>query len=123
MTTNDILTLLSAGYTKDEITAMGGPAPLKQEPQPEPEPEPQQEPQQEPQPEPQPEPEPKPEPDIAGAVNERLNKIEHSLSDLISAIQKSNIEHDSFDGNPENLEQKAISAMQGIIRPDFKERK
>ena len=111
MTTNEILTLLSAGYTKDEITAMGGPAPLIPEPQPEPEPEPQPEPQ-----EPQ-------EPDIAGVVNERLNKIEHSLSDLISAIQHSNIEHDSFEGNPENLEQKAINAMQGIIRPDVKERK
>ena len=110
MTTNEILTLLSAGYTKDEITAMGGPAPLIPEPQPEPEPEP----------EPQPEPE---QPDIAGVVNERLNKIEHSLSDLISAIQHSNIKHDSFEGNPENLEQKAISAMQGIIRPDVKERK
>ena len=119
MTTNDILTLLSAGYTKDEITAMGGPAPLKQEPQPEPEAEPQPE-QESPEPEPQPEQE---QPDIAEVFNERLNKIEHSLSDLISAIQKSNIEHDSFDGNPENLEQKAISAMQGIIRPDFKERK
>ena len=118
MTTNEILTLLSAGYTKDEITAMGGPAPLIPEPQPEPEPEP------EPQPEPEPEPQPEPEqPDIAGVVNERLNKIEHSLSDLISAIQHSNIKHDSFEGNPENLEQKAISAMQGIIRPDVKERK
>ena len=102
MTTNEILTLLSAGYTKDEITAMGGPAPLIPEPEPQPEPE---------------------QPDIAGVVNERLNKIEHSLSDLISAIQHSNIEHDSFEGNPENLEQKAINAMQGIIRPDVKERK
>ena len=40
MTTNEILTLLSAGYTKDEITAMGGPAPLIPEPEPQPEPEP-----------------------------------------------------------------------------------
>ena len=67
MSYKDIIILLSAGYTKDEISGMDDTQP---EPQPAPAAIPQPEPQPEPQPDPQPAPQPDPQPDLLAALRE-----------------------------------------------------
>jgi hypothetical protein len=52
MTLDNLITLISAGFTKDEILTMSGTA-TQRAPQPQPQPQPQQQPQHQPQPQPQ----------------------------------------------------------------------
>lgn len=78
MTVEDIMKLVNAGFTKDEIIKLGTPAadekPTEPAPAPASEPEPQDE---------------KPaeggEPDIMGAVNKRLEEMEKSLKDYVKS--------------------------------------
>lgn len=78
MTVEDIMKLVNAGFTKDEIIKLGTPSadekPTEPAPAPASEPEPQDE---------------KPaeggEPDIMGAVNKRLEEMEKSLKDYVKS--------------------------------------
>ncbi len=74
MTYKDIIILLSAGYTKEEISGMDDaqpePQPAPAAPQPAPQPELQPDPQPAPQPELQPDPQPAPQPDLLAAIRE-----------------------------------------------------
>ena len=78
MTVEDIVKLVNAGFTKDEIIKMGQPAADEKEAEPAPAPASTPEPQEE-----------KPaeggEPDIMGAVNKRLEEMEKSLKDYVKS--------------------------------------
>lgn len=101
MTFEQLIKLLDAGFTKDEIMALNGtPAPA---PQPEPEPEP------DPEPAPQPEPAPAPAPQNDQAA------ILAKLEELNQTIIRSNINNSR---QPETESVDDILAT--IIRPTFK---
>lgn len=103
MTFEQLMKLLDAGFTKQEILALNGtPAPA---PQPEPEPEPT--------PAPQPEPEPQPEP--APAPQNDQQAILAKLEELNQTIIRSNINNSR---QPETESVDDILAT--IIRPTFK---
>ena len=109
MTFDQLMKLLDAGFTKEEIMALNGtPAPA---PQPEPEPAPA--PQSEPEPAPQPEPEPHPEP--APAPQNDQAAILAKLEELNQTIIRSNINNSR---QPETESVDDILAT--IIRPTFK---
>lgn len=101
MTFDQLMKLLDAGFTKDEIMALNG----TQEPAPQPEPEP--EPAPAPQPEPQPEPAPAPQNDQAAILAK--------LEELNQTIIRSNI------NNSRQPEQESVDdILATIIRPTFK---
>ena len=103
MTFEQLMKLLDAGFTKQEIMALNG-AP---EPAPQPEPEP------EPAPDPQPEPEPQPEP--APAPQNDQAAILAKLEELNQTIIRSNI------NNSRQPETKSVDdILATIIRPTFK---
>jgi hypothetical protein len=105
MTFDQLMKLLDAGFTKQEIMALNGtPAPA---PQPDPEPEPQPEPAPAPQPEPEPEPAPTPQNDQAAILAK--------LEELNQTIIRSNINNSR---QPETESVDDILAT--IIRPTFK---
>ena len=115
MTSQEILTLLSAGYTKEEITAMDTQAePEEQEPE-----------QEETEPaEPQ---EPEENPGNNDSVNAELSAVREELSNtrkqlnqLIKQMQSSNLKTASINILPESdLEKKTDEAMAELIRPKF----
>lgn len=78
MTVDDIMKLVNAGFTKDEIIKMGQPAADEKPAEPAPAPASAPEPQEE-----------KPaeggEPDIMGFVNKRLEEMEKSLKDYVKS--------------------------------------
>lgn len=78
MTVEDIMKLVNAGFTKDEIIKLGTPAADKKPTEPAPAPASEPEPQ-----------DGKPaeggEPDIMGAVNKRLEEMEKSLKDYVKS--------------------------------------
>lgn len=111
MTFDQLMKLLDAGFTKQEIMALNGtpvpePAPA---PQPEPEPDPAPAPQPEPEPAPQPEPAPAPAPQNDQAA------ILAKLEELNQTIIRSNINNSR---QPETESVDDILAT--IIRPTFK---
>ena len=114
--------LLDAGFSKDEIIQLARDEPIKKpDPKPDHEPKPDQEPDQEPNPEPDQEPNPEPDPEPKPTVDEtekRLSGIEKNISDLVKAIQLQNLKRDSFNGNPDSLDEQTDKIMMGIIRPE-----
>ena len=109
MTFEQLMKLLDAGFTKEEIMALNGtPAPA---PQPEPDPEPQPEPA----PAPQPEPAHAPQPEPAPAPQNDQAAILAKLEELNQTIIRSNINKSS---QPDTESVDDILAT--IIRPTFK---
>lgn len=115
MTVDQIMKLLDAGYTKEEIAAMTS------DPEPKPAPEEKPEPEQKQEPEEKPEPEPKPEPaeDQTGA---RLDALEKSIASLIKTIQVSNVNNKHVQTLPSDSTKIVDDAMASIIRPDIKKK-
>ena len=110
MTAQEILTLVNAGYTKEEIESWN------QEPQPTPEPLPNPEPQ--PNPEPNPEPQPNPEID---ALKQELTNTQKQLQDLVKQMQANNRNTASVNITPaDDLQKKTDEAMAELIRPAIK---
>jgi len=108
MKPEEILKLIDAGYTKEEIQAMTQP----QEPTPEdvkPE---------EPKPEePQPEESPAEQNELA-EVREELKTTQQQLADLVKQMQRNNLATASVNILPENdLDKKTDEAMAELIRP------
>ena len=109
MTVDEIIKLLDAGYTKDEIIEMTQ-EPEPQEPEPQ-EPEPQQE-QQEPEPQ-----QPVTDNEITAAVNEFKTAIDDLKKEFIAAnIMTSNR------AGEKNQEATAETAVANIINPFIKEK-
>lgn len=76
MKLEDVMALVHAGYTKDEISAMTAPAPA---------------PAPEPAPAPAPEPAPAPAPEPAPAPAPQLSRTEALLREILGAVQMGNI--------------------------------
>lgn len=119
MTMQEILALVEAGYTKEDIEKMQAPAPA---PVPDPEPAPAPAPLPDPEPAPAPAPLPAPVPaPAAPADNEpTMRDLMQSMAKLTSAIQANAIAQSVVPGgNPGPTAEDAIAQ---IIRPTFKER-
>lgn len=114
MTVNEIMRLLDAGYTKEEIAA------LTSDPEPVPEVKPEPVP---PAPEPEvrtdPEPAPEPEP-AADQTGARLDALEKSIASLIKTIQVSNVNNKNIQTLPDDTTKIVDDAMASIIRPTIK---
>lgn len=80
MTVEDIIKLVNAGFTKDEIIKMGKPSADEKTAEPAPAPASAPEPQEE-----KKEPAEGAEPDIMGVVNKRLEEMEKSLKDYVKS--------------------------------------
>ena len=108
MKTEDIIKLLDAGYTKEEIKAM----------ETEPEVKPEEQPEQEVKPEEQPEPEVKPD-----DTSVRIEQMQNQINNLIKQMQLNNLKSASVNILPEDdLERKTDEAMAELIRPTCKEK-
>ena len=120
MTANEILQLVQAGYSKEEIQQMetGNQETTKPEPAAEPQ-EPETEPaaaEQDPASAPEekgPAAETAPDPQ----TNERLDGIEKQLKQLIKSIQASNVRRDSYGSAGEDIESQADKALAALIQP------
>ena len=114
MNPSEILELVRAGYTKEEINQMTSPVSV-----PEPGPEP------EPVPEPQPQPEPvhaDPEPVQTSTEQEpSIRDVLQGIAKLTSAIQANAISHSIVPGGNPGAP-RAEDALAEIIRPTYKER-
>lgn len=113
MTINEIMKLLDAGYTKEEIAA------LTSDPEPAPEVKPEPEPAPEVKPEPALEVKPEPAEDQTGA---RLDALEKSIASLIKTIQVSNVNDKHIQTLPNDTTKIVDDAMASIIRPDIKKK-
>lgn len=98
MNPEDVLTLVKAGYSKDEISQMYGhtdPAPDgADEPEPAPAPEPEEEQPQDPAPEP-----------------DRLDRLEAAIDKLTGAIQRGNIGNRGIDTIPTMTAEEALGSL------------
>lgn len=112
MELSDILALVKAGYTREEIAQMG------QTPAPEPVAEPVAEHVAEAVPQPQPQPSPAPEPEHAEPT---MQEVMQSIAKLTSAIQANAIAQSVIPSGFSNPP-KAEDMLAEIIRPTFKER-
>ena len=124
MKVDQVIRLLEAGYSKEEIQQMdqGNQETAKQEPAAEP---------QEPETEPAAaEPEPAGAPEEKGPAaetapdpktNERLDGIEKQLKQLIKSMQASNVRRDSYGSAGEDIESQADKAMAALISHEGKE--
>ena len=112
MEPNDILALVKAGYTKEEISMMGNPV-NEQEPVKEPEPTKEPEPAQEPEPAKEPEPAQEPQPSTSDLMK--------AIAKLTSAVQANAIAQSQIPDGMRN-QVKAEDIMAEIIRPTYKER-
>ena len=124
MKVDQVIRLLEAGYSKEEIQQMeqGNQETTKPEPAAEP---------QEPETEPAAaEPEPASTPEEKGPAaetapdpktNERLDGIEKQLKQLIKSIQASNVRRDSYGSAGEDIESQADKAMAALISHEGKE--
>ena len=129
MKVDQVIRLLEAGYSKEEIQQMdnGNQEPQEQEtPKPEPaaeQPEPKKEPaaaEQDPASKPEekgPAAENAPDP----KTNERLDGIEKQLKQLIKSIQASNVRRDSYGSAGEDIDKQAENAMAALISHEGKE--
>ena len=123
MTVEQVIRLLDAGYTRDEITAMGTGETLSEVKPTEPvNPIPEVKPTEPVNPIPE---SPKTsetqttDPESDG-LTKRLDSIEESIQKMIKTFQNNNLKHDSF-GGFESLEDKTDDIMKSIIRPERKE--
>ena len=106
MKPDDILKLINAGYTKEEIQAM--------EPN---EPQPQEEPEQ-PQEEPEQPAEPVPEITALDEVRAELKTTQEQLASLVKQMQQNNLATASVNILPQNdLDKRTDEAMAELIRP------
>ena len=120
MTANEILQLVQAGYSKEEIQQMdqGNQETAKQEPAAEPQ-EPETEPaaaEQEPASKPEekgPAAETAPDPE----TGKRLDGIEQQLKQLIKSIQANNVRRDSYGSAGDDIETQADNALAALIKP------
>ena len=104
MKPEEILKLIDAGSTKEEIQAMTQP----EEPEPTPE---------EPQPEEQPAEQPAEQNELA-EVRQELKTTQQQLADLVKQMQRNNLATASINILPENdLDKKTDEAMAELIRP------
>lgn len=122
MTTNEIIKLLDAGYTKDEISAMDNQEqlPAKQ---------PETEPAKQPETEPDKQPEVKPAAPAenidsvnaeVSALKEELSNTRQQLNQLVKQMQSSNLKTASVNILPEaDLDKKTDEAMAELIRPSY----
>lgn len=114
MTANEILKLLDAGYTKDEISAMDSQEQLPAE-------------QPETAPAEQPEEPPEAPADTTESVNAEVSALKDELSNtrqqlaqLVKQMQSSNLKTASVNILPEaDLERKTDEAMAELIRPSY----
>lgn len=105
MKPDDILKLINAGYTKDEIQAME--VPDEQEPN---EPQPQEEPEQPA--------EPVPANTALDEVREELKNTQQQLASLVRQMQQNNLATASVNILPQNdLDKRTDEAMAELIRP------
>ena len=112
MKSEDIIKLLDAGYTKEEIKAM------ETEPEVKPEQE-QEQPEQEVKPE-QEQPEQEVKPDDTSV---RIEQMQNQINNLIKQMQLNNLKSASVNILPEDdLERKTDEAMAELIRPKYKEK-
>ena len=110
MKSEDIIKLLDAGYTKEEIKAM----------ETEPEVKPEQElPEQEVKPEQE-----LPEPEVqTDDTSVRIEQMQNQINNLIKQMQLNNLKSASVNILPEDdLERKTDEAMAELIRPKYKEK-
>lgn len=124
MKLDQVIRLLEAGYTKEEIQQMdqGNQETTKQEPAAEPQ-EPETEPaaaEQDPASAPE-EKGPAAETALDPKTNERLDGIEKQLKQLIKSIQASNVRRDSYGGAGEDIDSQADKAMAALISHEGKE--
>lgn len=116
MTTSEIIKLLDAGYTKDEISAMDNQEQLPADQQPE------QPGDQQPEPE-QPE-EPADNNDSVNAevtaLKDEITSTRQQLAQLVKQMQSNNLKTASVNILPEaDLEKKTDEAMAELIRPSY----
>ena len=65
----------------------------------------------------------KPEDNPGAAFETRLDGIEKRITDLIKAVQTSNVKNDSFKENPsDSLEEETDKIMKSIIRPEVEKK-
>lgn len=114
MKLEEIMALVNAGYTKEEIAALEQPA----NPEPAPAPTPEPEPAPAPQPEPAPAPTPTPAPEPAQPT---MADLMQSIAKLTSAVQANAIANSIIPGG-NNQQPAAEDMLAEIIRPTFKER-
>lgn len=110
MTVDQVIRLLDAGYSRDEITAMETGETMPEGEQTE-------------QDNPIPESQETSETETTNNSDEltqRLDSIEESIHKMIKTFQSSNLKHDSFSGL-ESLEDKTDDIMKSIIRPERKD--
>ena len=60
----------------------------------------------------------KPEDNPGSAFETRLDGIEKRITDLIKAVQSSNVKNDSFSNPSDSLEEETDKIMKSIIRPE-----
>ena len=101
MKLEDVMALVRAGYTKDEIAAMAAPEPA---PQPEPAPEPAS----------APEPTPQPEPALTPA--QQISQTEALLREILGAVQLGNINKASMEPP---VEKGADVVTARLINPNY----
>ena len=123
MNYNEILELVRAGFTRDEINAMQDPAPLAN-PQPEPPAQQPPEPPADPQPEPpaDPQPEPPAQQPPATETEKLLRELLGGMSTLTKAVQAGNRANITRE-EPPDRQQVARAATARIINPHYGERK
>ena len=117
MTATEILKLLDAGYTKDEISAMDSQEQLPAD-------------QQEPEPAQQPEEQPEAPAENNDSVNAEVSALKDEISNtrqqlaqLVKQMQSSNLKTASVNILPEaDLERKTDEAMAELIRPSYERR-
>ena len=106
----EILKLIDAGFTKEEITAMTAEPEEPEQPEPE-------QPEQE---QPEPEQPKQSEPDERDA---RIEQMQNQINNLIKQMQKNNLKSASVNILPDDdLEKKTDEAMAELIRPKIKEK-
>lgn len=111
MTCTEILELIRAGYTKEEIDAM-----MKAEPEPTPAPAPAPTPAPEPEPTPAPVPEPAPEPKQESETEKLVSALGMKFDALTAALQKQNV--NQIEGEPATTTGDIIAR---IINPHYGE--
>ena len=109
MKIDDVLTLAKMGFTKDEILKL---ADIGDDADPTPKPEPKPEPKPDPAPTPEPKPDPAQTPKPETKPDDYYAKISEQMAELLSAVQKANIETDN---QPKPITAK--EALAAIINP------
>lgn len=121
MNYSELMKLVNAGFTKQEILAITGqlsaePAPEPAAPDPVPEPEPAKAP--DPVPDPVPDPEPAKAPDpVPDATQSALDQLTAQVTKLTTLVQRSNILNSE---QPELKQQTAEDIVASIIFPSYK---